>query len=90
MMSFQVLRPGGRAAFIASGATAPTPQRDDVQSLRPNVTRDRPHLQRILELVDLGVIKLPPIKEYPLSEAAAAHHISERRHLKGKLVFKVR
>lgn len=90
MMSFQVLRPGGRAAFIASGATAPTPQRDDVQSLRPNVTRDRPHLQRILELVDLGVIKVPPIKEYPLSEAAAAHHVSEGRHLKGKLVFKVR
>lgn len=90
MMSFQVLRPGGRAAFIASGATAPTPQRDDVQSLRPNVTRDRPHLQRILELVALGVIKIPPIKEYPLSEAAAAHQVSEGRHLKGKLVFKVR
>ena len=28
--SFQVLRPGGRAAFIASGPTAPTPERSDV------------------------------------------------------------
>ena len=90
MKSFQVLRPGGRAAFIASGATAPTPPRDDVQSLRPNVGRDRLHLQRILELVSLGAIKVPPIKEYPLSEAAAAHGVSEGRHLKGKLVFKVR
>ena len=90
MKSFQVLRPGGRAAFIASGATAPIPPRDDVQSLRPNVGRDRPHLQRIAELVSLGAIKVPPIKEYPLSEAAAAHGVSEARHLKGKLVFKVR
>ena len=90
MKSFQVLRPGGRAAFIASGATAPIPPRDDVQSLRPNVGRDRPHLQRIAELVSLGAIKVPPIKEYPLSEAAAAHGVSEGRHLKGKLVFKVR
>ena len=90
MMSFQVLKPGGRAAFIASGAAAPTPLRDDVKSLRPNVTRNRPRLQRITELVDLGAVRIPPIREYPLSEAAAAHRVSEKRHLKGKLVFKVR
>ena len=90
MMSFQVLKPGGRAAFIASGAAAPTPLRDDVKSLRPNVTRNRPRLQRITELVDLDAVRIPPIREYPLSEAAAAHRVSEKRHLKGKLVFKVR
>ena len=33
--SFAVLRPGGRAAFIASGPTAPEPPRDDVTALRP-------------------------------------------------------
>jgi len=90
MMSFQVLRPGGRAAFIASGAAAPTPPRGDVESLRPNVSRNRRRLQRITELVQLGAIRIPPIREYPLSEAAAAHRVSEKRHLKGKLVFKVR
>src|SRR5437660_4596883 len=49
--SFAVLKPGGRAAFIASGAQAPKPARGDVQSLRPQVGRDRPHLERIVELV---------------------------------------
>ncbi|HYW61712.1 MAG TPA: NADP-dependent oxidoreductase, partial [Bradyrhizobium sp.] len=42
--SFAVLKPGGRAAFIASGAQAPKPSRDDVTSLRPPVGRARRHL----------------------------------------------
>jgi len=90
LQSFAVLKPGGRAAFIASGATAPEPPRTDVQSLRPQVGRDRPHLERILELVAAGAVKIPEITVYPLSEAAAAHRVSEARHLRGKLVFQVR
>ena len=39
--SFAVLRPGGRAPFIASGAQAPKPERGDVTSLRPAVGRAR-------------------------------------------------
>jgi NADPH:quinone reductase-like Zn-dependent oxidoreductase len=88
--SFAVLKPGGRAAFIASGPTAPEPPRDDVRSLRPNVARDRPHLERILELVANGAVRMPEITVYPLAEAAAAHRVSEARHLRGKLVFEVR
>jgi NADPH:quinone reductase-like Zn-dependent oxidoreductase len=88
--SFAVLRPGGRAAFIGSGNTAPVPPRNDVKSLRPKVGRDRPHLERIVELVAKGAVRVPEIKVYPLSEAAAAHRVSEGRHLRGKLVFKVR
>ena len=88
--SFAVLRPGGRAAFIGSGQTAPVPLRGDVVSLRPKVGRDRAHLERIAELVGSGVVRVPEIKVYPLSEAAAAHKVSEGRHLRGKLVFKVR
>ena len=88
--SFAVLKSGGRAAFIASGGTAPEPPRDDVASLRPNVERDRAHLERIVELVESGAVRAPEIKLFPLSEAAAAHAISESRHLRGKLVFMVR
>jgi NADPH:quinone reductase-like Zn-dependent oxidoreductase len=88
--SFAVLRPGGRAAFIGSGNTAPVPPRPDVVSLRPKVGRDRAHLERIVALVTGGAVRVPEIKVYPLSEAAAAHKISEGRHLRGKLVFKVR
>ena len=88
--SFAVLRPGGRAAFIGSGPTAPVSPRNDVVSLRPKVGRDRAHLERIIALVTGGAVRVPEIKVYPLSEAAAAHRVSEGRHLRGKLVFKVR
>lgn len=88
--SFAVLKPGGRAAFIASGPQGPEPPRSDIDSLRPKVGRDRPHLERILELVAAGAVRAPEITLYPLAEAAAAHRVSEARHLRGKLVFQVR
>ncbi len=88
--SFAVLRPGGRAAFIASGPQAPTPDRADVKSLRPAVERDRRQLDRIVELVVAGAIRPPEIRLYRLSEAAAAHKVSESRHFRGKLVLQVR
>src|SRR5262252_3499745 len=88
--SFAVLKPGGRAAFIASGAQAPKPNRDDVTSLRPPVGRARRHLERIAELFAAGAIRPPEIKLYRLSEAADAHRLSQSRHFRGKLVFQVR
>jgi NADPH:quinone reductase-like Zn-dependent oxidoreductase len=88
--SFSVLRPGGRAAFIASGNTAPPSPRGDVQSLRPHVGRDRAHLARIVELITTGAVRVPEITVYALKDAAEAHRISEGRHLRGKLVFEVR
>jgi NADPH:quinone reductase-like Zn-dependent oxidoreductase len=88
--SFAVLRPGGRAAFIASGPTAPKPERNDVTSLRPAVGRSRPPLERIGQLVAAGAVRPPDIQLFPLSQAADAHRISEYRHFRGKLVFQVR
>ena len=88
--SFGVLRPGGRAAFIASGNTAPVSPRADVASLRPKVGRDRAHLERTVALVTGGAVRVPEITIYALSQAAAAHAVSEGRHFRGKLVFKVR
>ena len=88
--SFAVLRPGGRAAFIASGGTAPVAPRDDVESLRPQVGRDRPHLERIVELIEAGAMTVPEINLYALSDAVEAHKVSESRHLRGKLIFKIR
>jgi NADPH:quinone reductase-like Zn-dependent oxidoreductase len=90
LKSFGVLRSGGRAAFIASGASAPASPRPDVQAYRPKVGRDRPHLERIMALVLSGAVRSPEIKRYPLSDASAAHTISEARHVRGKLVFDVR
>jgi NADPH:quinone reductase-like Zn-dependent oxidoreductase len=90
MRSFAVLRPGGRAAFIGSGASAPASPRPDAESLRPKVGRDRAHLDRISALLAGGAVRVPEIRTYKLSDAAAAHRVSEGRHFRGKLVFKVR
>ena len=88
--SFAVLKPGGRAAFIASGGKAPAPPRDDVQSLRPPVPRTRAAMERVAKLFAAGAVRAPEIKFYKLSQAADAHRISEGRHFRGKLVFQVR
>ncbi len=88
--SYAVLKPGGRAAFIASGAKAPPSDRADVTGLRPAVGRDRPHLERIVELRRLGAIRAPVVTLYDLAKASEALKVSAARHLKGKLVLKVR
>ncbi len=88
--SFAVLKPGGRAAFIASGAQAPKPNRADVQSLRPNVARDRPHLERIVALVTAGAVRPPQVTRHTLAQAAEAQKVSQARHFRGKLVLVVR
>jgi len=90
MRSFSVIKSGGRAAFIASGAKAPASPRPDVQSLRPAVGRDRPHLERILHLHATGAVRPPEIRAFPLRETVEALRISEGRHFRGKLVLKVR
>jgi NADPH:quinone reductase-like Zn-dependent oxidoreductase len=87
--SFAVLKPGGRAAFIASGPQAPRPERRDVVSLRPAVGRARAPLERVTALVAAGAVRPPEIKLYRLSQAAEAHRVSEGRHFRGKLVFQI-
>lgn len=88
--SFSVLKPGGRAAFIASGAQPPKPDRSDVTALRPPVPRSRAAMERIAQLFTAGALKTPEEKLYRLSQAAEAHRVSEGRHFHGKLVFQVR
>jgi NADPH:quinone reductase-like Zn-dependent oxidoreductase len=88
--SFAVLKPGGRLASVAVGGAAPTSPRPDVKSLRPKVDRDRAHLDRVAQLVASGAVPLPEIVEHPLAKAADAHRVSEARHLRGKLVLRVR
>lgn len=88
--SFAVLKPGGRAAFIASGAQAPRPNRPDVTALRPPVPRSGAAMERVAALVASGAVRPPEVKLFRLSQAAEAHRLSESRHFRGKLVFQVR
>ncbi|CAN0504053.1 unnamed protein product, partial [Laminaria digitata] len=89
LKAFDVLKPGGRAAFIASGVKAPETTRDDVQSLRPSVGRARHYMERIVELFSAGVVTVPEITLFDLKDAAEAQKISETRHLRGKLILQV-
>ena len=88
--SYDVLKAGGRAAFIASGAKAPPTARSDVKGLRPAVGRDRAHLDRVRALIESGAVKVPEITVFPLADAAKANAVSKGRHFRGKLVLKVR
>jgi len=87
--TFAVLKPGGRAAFIASGAQAPKPERSDVTALRPAVPRLRKYMDRIAELHRSGAVQVPDVTVFPLTEASKALGISEGRHFKGKLILKM-
>jgi NADPH:quinone reductase-like Zn-dependent oxidoreductase len=88
--SYEVLKPGGRLVWIAPAPTGFQPSRKDVLVLRPNVARDRAHLERMLVLLEAGTVSPPAITRYKLADAAEAHRVSESRHLQGKLVFEVR
>jgi NADPH:quinone reductase-like Zn-dependent oxidoreductase len=87
---YAVLKPGGRLVWIAPAPEGFRPPRTDVETLRPKVDRDRAHLVRLLGLVAAGAVRPPTIVRYKLADAAAAHRVSEGRHLQGKLVLEVR
>lgn len=88
--SYDVLKPGARLVWIAAAPAGFQPSRRDVRVLRPNVTRDRAHLERMLALLAAGAVWPPAITRYKLADAAEAHRVSEGRHLQGKLVLEVR
>jgi NADPH:quinone reductase-like Zn-dependent oxidoreductase len=87
--SAAVLKPNGRLVFVARGESGFTPP-SDIQMLRPNVVRDRPHMDRLSALVASGVIKPPTIKSFLLSKAGDAQELSKGGGIRGKLVLIVR
>ena len=87
---YAVLKPGGRLVWIAPAPEGFRLPRNDVETLRPNVMRDRAHLERMLALLNAGAVRPPKIVRYKLADASEAHRVSESRHLQGKLVFEVR
>jgi NADPH:quinone reductase-like Zn-dependent oxidoreductase len=88
--SYTALKPGGKLVWIAPAPEGFRPNRSDIETLRPNVIRDRAHLERMLALLAAGAVRPPTIVRYKLADAAKAHRVSEARHLQGKLVFEVR
>lgn len=87
---YKVLKAGGRLVWIAPAPDGFQPDRNDVATLRPDVRRDRAHLERMLALHAAGAIRPPAIRRYKLADAAQAHEVSEGRHFRGKLVLEMR
>ena len=86
-----MLKPDGRLVWIAPAPAGFKPSREGRRRcLRPGLTRDRAHLERMLELLDAGAVAPPAITRYKLADAAEAHRVSEGRHLQGKLVCRSR
>ena len=84
-----MLRSGGRLATVAAGGSAPFAATRRGLATAECEARGR-SLDRVAELVTQGAVRLPEIVEYPLARAAEAHRVSEARHLRGKLVLRVR
>jgi NADPH:quinone reductase-like Zn-dependent oxidoreductase len=87
---YSVLKPSGRLVWIAPAPAGYQAPRSDVATMKPDVKRDRAHLERMLELMKADAVHAPEITHYKLADAAKAHEISEGRHLRGKLVLEVR
>lgn len=85
--TFAVLKPGGRAAFIAMGGTPPAPPRDDLASLKPDVHRSRARMERLARIAASDVIRPPQIETMPLADVVRAHELSEAGHVRGKIVL---
>lgn len=85
----QVLKSGGRLAWISRGPKDFTPPKT-IKLLRPDVSRDRDHLLRIGELASAGILRPPEIVTLPLAEAAKAQEMRKHRSVRGKVVLLVR
>jgi NADPH:quinone reductase-like Zn-dependent oxidoreductase len=86
--TLDVLRSGGRAAFL--DGPAPTPRRSDIVSVKPPVKRATKFMNRVAELIDVGAFRPPEVRTFSLTQARLTHELIEARHVRGKLVFKVR
>ena len=85
--SYDVLKPGGRLVRITNPTDGFIPGRADVQTLRPAVTRDRAHLERLVALLGSRAVVPPETHSFKLADAATAHREGEARRLRGKLLL---
>jgi NADPH2:quinone reductase len=93
-----MLGPGGRLVNIltatADGDIESDRKEAERRGLRKIVTvidfeRAQESMQEITNLIDRGLVHVPPIDVLPLEDAALAHQIIETGHVRGKLVLKV-
>jgi NADPH2:quinone reductase len=96
--ALDMLRPGGRLVSILTVTADGNIERDrkeaDARGFRKitfiiDFERARDSMREITNLIDAGLVRVPPIEMLPLEDAARAHRMIETGHIRGKLVLKV-
>lgn len=88
--SFSVLKRGGRLISIVDTPDKDLSERLGIKSAWIFVRPDGKQLTEISQLIEAGKVQALPIAEMALAQAAEAHRESENRHIRGKIVLKVK
>lgn len=85
--SFAALKPGGMLVSIAETPDQSLAQRYGVRTARIRVRPSGEQMAEIAQLLVRGNLRVEVARTFPLSEAAAAHRLSEEGHTRGKIVL---
>ena len=96
--ALDMLRPGGRLVNILTVTADGETERDRTEAERRgfrkivtviDIERARESMREITNLIDRGLVRVPPIDVLPLWDAVRAHQMIDSGHVHGKLVLKV-
>ncbi len=88
--SWKVLKPNGKIAYIAPLSNKSNSPPSGIQSMRPDVQRDKKYLLKILNLFEIGAVRVPQIETYPFALVKKAHDLVDTQHVRGKIVLKIK
>lgn len=86
--SLDILKPGGALVCLNDPPDEDRAKALGLRTLRLYSEPDGKTLAKITKLVEEGVLPLPEIKAFPLSDAQKTQTLSEAGHVRGKLVLK--
>ncbi len=86
--SWQTIRKGGTLVSTV-GVDEKAGKQFDVRAVSFHLVSNGARLQQILELLNAGLIQVKIAKEFPLSEAKAAHDFGESGQAIGKIILRV-
>lgn len=96
--ALDMLRPCGRLVNILTVTADGDIERDREEAKRRgfrkipfiiDFERARDSMREITNLVEAGLVRVPPIDVLPMEDAAKAHRMIETGHVRGKLVLKI-
>ena len=85
--SFAVLKPGGMLVSIAETPDQSLAREYRVRTARIRVRPSGEQMAEIAQLFESGNLRVEVARTFPLTEAAAAHLLSEEGHTRGKIVL---